>query len=192
MAEALETYEGRDVVRTSLRLRGTGDGLSKAMKVDPQILHLDDTVYLVIEAKVMAVSYDPLKDNEDLVNRIHVLKASQATIVPADLVATQVADHRDRLARVMEEEKGVQRLPTDNELTRAHEVGMHNLGLMPGCPICDLERDVTESEVDAETGEVKRKRGRPKKVVEQTVDIDLGPPPADDDWAYGTEEQEEG
>jgi hypothetical protein len=170
--EALEEYEGHPVVQTGLRLRGAGDGLSNAMKVDPQVLHHGDTVFLVVEATVARVSYDPVKGNEELFCRVHDLRSSAATIVPKELVADALGEHKERLERVRESEKGIQRLPTTNELTRQHELGLHE-ALTPGCAECNAELDATSGPADV--GVVAPISGRKRRTDEDRLEAVLSP-----------------
>ena len=113
-----------------------GDGLSQAMKVDPQLLHQGDTVYVVMECKVGPVSFDPIKDSETECERKHVLRAGAATIVDGTLVKTAVEAQTAKIIAAEEERKGIQQLPTNENLTKAHNGGAHEHTPYIGCPEC--------------------------------------------------------
>lgn len=105
----LTAYEGKDVRSTSVAITGAGDGLSKAMGVDPVELHHGQRVFVVLEAVVDKVRYDPIKDTEDL-TRVHMLKAGIATIVDEGLVR----DALDEQKRKIEMASGIMHLPMEN------------------------------------------------------------------------------
>ena len=106
--KTLHAYEGRDVVQTSLRLTNAGDGLSKAMALDARELAIGDTIYLVIEAEVAAITHRPIPDTETLA-RVHTARAGLATLAARATVESLL--EAQRLAQ--EEADGVARLPVD-------------------------------------------------------------------------------
>ena len=103
----LSPFDGRPVVATTVAITGAGDGLSKAMKVDPQELHHSETVYVVLECEVAKVRFDRVDEDADDLIRVHMLKAGVATIVPKDLVNDALLEQR----RKLDEAKGIQQLP---------------------------------------------------------------------------------
>jgi hypothetical protein len=104
----LTPFEGRDVIATKVAITRAGDGLSKAMEVEPDELDLGTTVVVVLECEVDKVRFEPVADTEAL-TRIHTLKAGTATIVESKVVAKALDDQRRRI----EQAKGVERLPMD-------------------------------------------------------------------------------
>lgn len=104
--KGLGSFDGRDVLGTNVAITNAGDGLSKAMSVEPLELHLGETVYVVLECEVSKVRFDPVKDTQ-AVQRVHILKAGAATMVDGDLVA----DVLEEQERKIEEAAGVHRLP---------------------------------------------------------------------------------
>lgn len=93
----LKPYQGRDVLTSSVSIRNAGDGLSKAMKIDPVELPLDSTVHVVLECEVTKHTYEEIEDTNAL-NLVHVLKAGVATIVEASVVQKFIDDQKRRLA----------------------------------------------------------------------------------------------
>lgn len=107
---ALGKFDRRDVIKSTIAVTNAGDGLSKAMAVDPQAMSLRDKVYVVLECEVAKVTFTDI-DDTGKVARNHTLKAGDATIVDEDLVR----DHLDAMAKRIEEAQGVHRLPLDDD-----------------------------------------------------------------------------
>lgn len=137
----LGKYEGRDVVSTGVIIRKTGDGLSEAMKVEPQALSIGDEGYLVMEFVVVDVHH-PAEDRKDPgvggVRRIHVLDAGTATFIDADLVAAVIEEQREKNLRFAAEAAGQHELG-DAELVDEHNAGEHKV-LNEHCPKCREEQ----------------------------------------------------
>lgn len=84
-----EPFDGRAVVKTTVKIKNAGDGLSKAMAADAQTIHLGERLTVVLEVDCSGVDVRPL-DKDDLsgpVTVAYVLSAtSKATIVDDKLV----------------------------------------------------------------------------------------------------------
>lgn len=104
----LGTFDNKDVLSTSIKITNAGDGLSKAMAVDPQLMTLHEKVYVVLECEVSRVQFQDIKD-VDGVLRIHTLKAGAATVVDQELVA----DVLEAQIAKLEAAAGITRLPFD-------------------------------------------------------------------------------
>lgn len=102
----LKRFDGKDVIAAATQIRKTGDGLSKAMAAEPQEFHHGDRVYVVIEAVVEKVRFDPVTDTDKL-TRVHMLVADTSTFVDEDLVAAVLEEQR----RKNDEHAGVHKLP---------------------------------------------------------------------------------
>ena len=63
----LGTFEGRDIVQTSVAVTNAGDGLSQSISVEPCILHVGDTGAVVLEYEVTKIGFAPIKDTDVLV-----------------------------------------------------------------------------------------------------------------------------
>jgi hypothetical protein len=92
----LGTFEGHDVLTTSVKVTNAGDGLSQALAVDPQLLHHGDRGAIIIEYEVAKVGYDPIKDTDGL-TRIHTLKALRGTLVDLDIVRERLDAQQRRI-----------------------------------------------------------------------------------------------
>jgi hypothetical protein len=106
----LGTFEGRDIVQTSVAVTNAGDGLSQSLTVEPVILHVGDTGVVVLEYEVTKVGFAPVKDTDVLV-RVATLKAGNATLVDRDLVDGALAANRLKIERA----RGIEPLPFDGD-----------------------------------------------------------------------------
>lgn len=94
---ALKKFEGREVIGTRIAITNAGDGLSKALAIEPQELHLGDKVYVVLEAEVAKVTMQPVPDNPRTLFRVQVLKAGTATLVDEDSVKEALEEQRVKI-----------------------------------------------------------------------------------------------
>lgn len=144
----LSPFDGRDVLRSTIMVTKAGDGLSEAMKIDPQEFHHGERVYVVLECEVSKVRFDPIKDT-DALSRVHVLAAGNAAIVDEQLVRQVLDEQADRVQAAREAAAGVQRIPWEGDeldaVVAAHEAGEHR-ELVEGCPECDEEVAALEAE----------------------------------------------
>jgi hypothetical protein len=107
----LEPYEGHEVGESTIRVTNAGDGLSAALEADPVAYELGDRVYVVLECNVARVTYEPVKDSDEL-RRVHTFRASAGTVVDELLVRDVV----DKQRRRIDEARGVLTLEPDDEL----------------------------------------------------------------------------
>lgn len=111
---AIEKFDGRNVIGTTIAITNAGDGLSKAMETEPQIFHHQETVYVVIECEVAKVSHvlaDPGDEQNRDLRRLHVLRAGTATIVDAEQVIEVIAAQAEKNKLAEDAKKGIQRIP---------------------------------------------------------------------------------
>lgn len=93
----LTEFEGHEVLSATIAITNAGDGLSKAMEVDPIEFEHGERVYVVLECEVAKIRFDPIPDTEKGLQRVHVLRAGDATIVEADLVKNYLSAQRKRI-----------------------------------------------------------------------------------------------
>lgn len=93
---SLTQYEGCDVVQSTIRVVGAGDGLSDALSIDEAEFHIGERVKVVLDCVVSKVTYDPIKDT-DVLRRVHTLKTDIGTIVDGKLVNKVLESHRRKL-----------------------------------------------------------------------------------------------
>lgn len=113
---ALGEFDGRQVVRSTIEVTNAGDGLSKAMAVEPVAMPLGTEVYLVLRGEVTKVGIKPLdQDDEDsALVRVHTIRAGDATILDdagVKKIQKSVDGQADRIKRAIEAAKGIDRLP---------------------------------------------------------------------------------
>lgn len=92
----LTPFDGRDVVAARVAVTRAGDGLSKALGVDPAEWHLGDVVTVVLECVVSRVRFEELPESDDLA-RVHTLRAGTATVVDTAAVHKAIAAQRRRI-----------------------------------------------------------------------------------------------
>ncbi len=71
---SLGSFDKKPVLATGIRITNAGDGLSKALQVDPKVMHHNEKIYVVLETEVTNVAFPPVKDT-DGVQRLHTLRA---------------------------------------------------------------------------------------------------------------------
>jgi hypothetical protein len=92
----LTTFEGREVIGSSVAITRAGDGLSDALAVEAQEYRHGETVFVVLECEVSKVRFDPVKDTNAL-RRVHTLVTVTATTVEKDLVGELIDEQRNRI-----------------------------------------------------------------------------------------------
>jgi hypothetical protein len=111
----LGSFDGQDVLRTTIAVTHAGDGLSNALAVEPRMMHLGDKVVVVLECEVVKVVHRPLDADtpHGPLLREHTLKAGTATIIDeaatADL-ASKLKEQAERIKLAQEQADGIQRL----------------------------------------------------------------------------------
>jgi hypothetical protein len=145
----LGSHEGRPVIGTKIKVRKTGDGLSEALKIDPEIIKVGEERMLAV--RVVCVDVQNPAENrkqpaEGGVLRMHIFDATEAAFIDGAVVEDVLAKQRERIDRAKDAEVGQGRLPTDEELHAAHDAGEHSAGLVDGCADCDHEADLEAAE----------------------------------------------
>jgi hypothetical protein len=105
----MEPFEGHDVIKSGIEMPGAGGGLNKALSVDELEKHHGDRFVVAVEVEVVKVRHDTIKDTQAL-QRVHVLRVDNATIIESDVVAEALDAQRVKV----EEAKGITRLPYED------------------------------------------------------------------------------
>ena len=108
----LQPFDGHDVISTTIAVTNAGDGLSKALAIDPAEYHHGEKVFVVLETEVAKVTFTPHKDDPDVLIRVHTLKAGTSTIVDHDLVKDVLTQQAEKNRKAEEERTG--QLPLDD------------------------------------------------------------------------------
>lgn len=129
----LSKFEGKQVVTAGLEIRNAAGGLNEALKVDPEEWHGGDEVHVVLRCTVDKIRHDPVKDM-DAWKRIHILTASDATVIDGTLVEEALTEQAKRI----EEAAGIRQLALMSERRAAHDRGEHTK-LVDDCELCAEE-----------------------------------------------------
>lgn len=114
MSVKLSPFEGLDVTQSSIEIPNAAGGLRDALKIDPLEAHKGEIVYVVLECEIAKVRFDAI-DKDELTGeqeRVHVLRAVNATLVDKSLVGDALAAQADKIAAAKELE-GQQKLATN-------------------------------------------------------------------------------
>lgn len=149
----LGKFDGRPVLRSSIKLTKAGDGLSSAMRVEPEEFHSGERRYVVVEIVVGQITHDPIT-TDDVIHgfeRKHEFVAEAATIVDASLVADAIEAQKAtiQLARERAANRASDSLadgePGEDERTtvmrRDHFAGKHKKSARKSCPVCQEEQE---------------------------------------------------
>ncbi len=105
-----DTFEDREVAQCAIRITNAGDGLSEALQLNAADYHLDDTVYIVLRGTVAKITYERIKDTDE-VRQVFTVRATLGT--PVDEASARKT--LDKLRRDIEAAGGVQRIPGTSE-----------------------------------------------------------------------------
>ncbi len=147
----LGEYNGRPIVGTGIIIRNTGDGLSKAMTVDPRDLTIGDQVYVLLEATCVDMHYpveDPKYPAIGGVRRIPVLSAGTATFIDEADASAAIQRQKEREREHADKVSG-QVTISMAILAAEHDDGKHAKKRVPGCEPCDEEARLEAAEADA-------------------------------------------
>jgi hypothetical protein len=111
----LENFEGNPVTAVGVEVRNAGGGLSEALSVDPVMLHGGDTVYVVMRCDVTGVNHKPIKGDEGNWKRVHVMRATDATIMDSAAIRKAIDSQRERIKKEAERKAGIERMFPDPE-----------------------------------------------------------------------------
>lgn len=114
----LGEFEGLPITGHALALKGTGDGLSKAVAVKPTTLHKGDTVDLLVRARAGNVLMREDKDNPDAWIREQSLMAETITIVEREFSDSRIEAQRE----ANDKAKGIVKLPFPAPLVKGDVV----------------------------------------------------------------------
>ena len=113
----LPSFEGHPVARATVRITKAGDGLSEAMKLEPEALEHGEEVFFVLKGKVRQINHKPLSgEDEDYLVRVHTVEASEIVLVAEDQVEQLFVSERARLKRLQDEAAARAPLPGIDEV----------------------------------------------------------------------------
>lgn len=118
VAVELTPFDGKKVIATTIKVTKAGDGLSSALAIEPQEMHLGQKVYVVLECDVEKVQFGSSSDSDDLLIRQHILATATATIVPRETVIEMLTAQRLKIERARDLAKGQHHLTDENGAAR--------------------------------------------------------------------------
>lgn len=95
-------FEGDEIVGSTIKLVGAGDGLSQSLTIDPVAFHRGEDVYFVIHGKVRFPAFPPEKKGSDRVVRQHTVDTVDIAIVDEADVAELLLRNRQKVKDAME------------------------------------------------------------------------------------------
>lgn len=166
MPESLGTFDGKPVKRTSLIVRKTGDGLSKAMETDPQIIHSGERRFVLYEIIGDKIRHDPI-DNGMAWCRVHITNADTVALVDEEFARDAIEQQRDKNRVLEDERKGALQLTEPGLLATQHVTEGHARKVR-GCPDCYPPKPAKKA-AGKTTGASKPTKGAAKKRALQSV-----------------------
>lgn len=110
----MKKFEGRNVTKTTVAVRNTGDGLSEAMSVAPQELVVGQKVFVLMECEVTGIQHERIKAGKDYTSDLERkarLLAGTATLVEADFAKEKLDEQR----LLIEQAQGIERLDFEGD-----------------------------------------------------------------------------
>lgn len=111
----LPQFEGMPVVASAVRITRAGDGLSEALKLEPQELHHGQEVWFVLHGTISRVSHDPVPKADGILQRVHTVRADEVAMVGQEDVKDLLDRERERVLALKEQAAGITRLPMGGE-----------------------------------------------------------------------------
>lgn len=137
----LEPYRGREVISTSVKITGAGDGLSEPLSLEPVVYDEGEIVDVLVRCKVDKHSYNRVMakgEDTGVLTLVQSFKAQEMVVVPCELGETLIRDQSDRLAKAREVAEGTRRLQLESDLGAEHDRGEHDT-FVENCPRCEDE-----------------------------------------------------
>lgn len=149
MSDALGTYDGLDILRSTIAIRKAGDGLSDALGVAPQAFRIGDEHYVLLRCIVGPVKHKPIKDT-DCLELVTDFVAQSATIIAPEVGAPFIEAQEALVDAARRNAAGDNALPVDADNLRAdHLLGFHaesERGMQANCSECEAELDAIADE----------------------------------------------
>lgn len=159
------TYDKRPVRQSSLKITGTGDGLSDALAIEPQDWHPKDTAFIVLEIEMGDVNYKYVEKG-DCWNRVQGSKAIRGAFISSELAVPLLDDVKVAFEEQRQAEGGDVELDLDGEVGPGrmieHERGLHKRK-RKDCPACQgtaTDQQYAEAQEAITTDEVGKARAK--------------------------------
>lgn len=107
---ALSDFEGTPVVKSTIAIAKAGDGLSEALEINPQEMHVGDEGFFILRAGVRRVIHKPFDTLGNELVREHTMDTIEIVQVDKAEVDELLRDRLDKVRKAAEEKRGIQRL----------------------------------------------------------------------------------
>lgn len=107
----LGVHKGKRVSKIVIAITNAGDGLSKEMSIEPELIELGEIKEVVLRTVAAKETYVPDPDDPEAVILKMSLKALLATIVEAELVEDVLTKHQEKLDAAA----GITKLPFEGD-----------------------------------------------------------------------------
>jgi hypothetical protein len=101
MTDELGKYKGKKITKTSIVVNKLGDGLSKAVDIEPIIIDANDVAYLAVRVRKTKDRYDAIRGDDGKVTGyelVQVFDSIGATFTDGKLVVDHIQSVVDRIA----------------------------------------------------------------------------------------------
>jgi hypothetical protein len=112
----LTAFEAHDVLSVGIEIPGAAGGLRDPLKLDPVEMALESTCVVILKLSVSKVRFDPIKDTDGGLTRVHVMNVVEAAFADEGAVESILAETRRRVEeqkKLDDEAKGTPQLPLD-------------------------------------------------------------------------------
>lgn len=111
---ALPTFEGEPVAKATVRITRTGDGLSEALKIDPQAFHPGQRLHFVLSGTVQQVNHVQADEDAPLERR-HTITTDAIYEIDPDTARKLIAAAAEELERTRAEREGQYAIDDDDQ-----------------------------------------------------------------------------
>jgi hypothetical protein len=113
----LDEFEGQAVKATGVEVSNAAGGLNKSLEVDPSVMAIGETVYVLMQCDVTSITHKPIKDDEGNLMRVHRMRATDVTFIEDIAPVKQaLSEQRERIRKFQEEKAGILRLPGTDDV----------------------------------------------------------------------------
>jgi len=133
----LAKFEKHDVLGAGMEIPGAAGGLREPLKLDPLELRLEETCYVIMKLKVTRIRFDPVKDSDGGLTRVHSMEVVEAGFVDKDIAEEQLEETRRRLEekKILDDAAaGTPQLPLDTPARKPRQTEEQRAALEAAAP----------------------------------------------------------
>jgi transcriptional regulator with AAA-type ATPase domain len=113
-------FEGSPVTQTGVEIRNAAGGLNESLQTENMVKQKGDHYYVLLRCDVIDLHFPNVKGHEDQSRRVHVSRATDATIMDAEMAEplirkqqTMNRERREAAKAAAEDLAGILTFPTD-------------------------------------------------------------------------------